>query len=173
QAVHRVAARLIASDDRVDVFELAAFHVLGRHLTDQRNAAASAGSGIHSLAPLRSEAELVLSAVAWSGAGDADAAKAAFNEGVRGLPGSVGAVRLRDGGAIDLEDVDAALERLRRAAPGVRRRLLTACADAVTHDAEIRVAEVEMLRAVAEALDCPMPPVAVPGLTPAFVTTVP
>ncbi|HEX6250040.1 MAG TPA: M48 family metallopeptidase, partial [Gemmatimonadaceae bacterium] len=47
QAVHRVAARLIASDDRVDVFELAAFHVLGRHLTDQRNAAASAGSGIH------------------------------------------------------------------------------------------------------------------------------
>jgi Zn-dependent protease with chaperone function len=159
RAVYKVAQRLIASDDRVDVFELAVYHVLGRHLFDQRNAAAAAGTWVHSIVPLRAEVELLLSAIAWFGAGDPDAAQTAFIEGVKSLPGNVVGLTLHDGSDIDLEEVDAALSRLRHASPGVRRRLLEACARVVTHDGEIRVSEGEMLRAVSEALDCPMPPV--------------
>ncbi len=160
QAVHKVAQRLIASDDQIDVFELAVYHVLGRQLFDQQNAAAAASTGIHSLAPLRAEVQLVLSAVAWFGAHDAGAARSAFEEGANSLPGTAGVVTLIERSGIDLEEVDAALGRLRHGAPGVRRRLLGACAQVVTHDGEIRVSEAEMLRAVSEALDCPMPPVA-------------
>jgi hypothetical protein len=167
KTVHTVAHRLIASDDRIDVFELAVYHVLGRHLLDQPNAAATASTGIHSFAPLRAEVELVLSACAWFGAGDAEAAQPAFSEGVKSLPAAVGALTLRADAGIDLEEVDAALRRLRHASPGVRRRLLTACAAVVTHDGEIRVSEGEMLRAVSEALDCPMPPLAAAGRIPA------
>ncbi|CAN5363637.1 M48 family metallopeptidase [soil metagenome] len=160
QAVHKVAQRLIASDDQIDVFELAVYHVLGRQLFDQQNAAAAASTGIHSLAPLRAEVQLVLSAVAWFGAGDAGAAQAALEEGADSLPPTAGALTLIERSEIDLEEVDAALGRLRHGAPGVRRRLLAACARVVTHDGKIRVSEAEMLRAVSEALDCPMPPVA-------------
>ncbi|HUF65350.1 MAG TPA: M48 family metallopeptidase [Gemmatimonadaceae bacterium] len=168
KVVYRVAQRLIASDDRVDVFELAVYHVLGRQLFDQQNAAASASTGIHSLAPLRAEVQLVLSAVAWFGAYDAGTAQAAFEEGVNSLPATVGAPTLVERSGIDLEEVDAALGRLRHGAPGVRRRVLEACARVVTHDGDIRVSEAEMLRAVAEALDCPMPPVMGSGRIPAY-----
>ena len=168
ETVHRVARRLIATDDRIDVFELVLYHVLGRQLVGEENAAGASSTGIHSLAPLTAEVQLVLSAVAWFGAPDARTAQAAFEEGASSLPASAGAITLLERSGIDLEEVDAALGRLRRGAPGVRRRLLGACAQVVTHDGEILVAEGEMLRAVSEALDCPMPPVAVTGGMPVF-----
>jgi hypothetical protein len=169
RTVHTVARRLIATDDRIDVFELVLYHVLGRQLVGEENAAGASSTGIHSLAPLRAEVQLVLSALAWFGARDARAAQAAFEEGASSLPATAGSIALLERSGIDLEEVDAALGRLRHGAPGVRRRLLGACAQVVTHDGEILVAEGEMLRAVSEALDCPMPPVAVTGGTPAVV----
>jgi len=54
--------------------------------------------------------------------------------------------------------LDMALNRLRNAAPDIQRQVVTACADAVIADGFVAVHEMEMLRAISDALDCPMPP---------------
>ncbi|MDR1888323.1 MAG: M48 family metallopeptidase [Zoogloeaceae bacterium] len=55
--------------------------------------------------------------------------------------------------------IEAALEHLAHAAPHFREKLLNACVAAVAHDGKITVAESELVRAFAQSLDCPAPPV--------------
>jgi len=57
-----------------------------------------------------------------------------------------------------LSDVDAALNRLSQAVPQVKRNVLNACAHTVASDGLIQEMEAELLRAVADTLDCPIPP---------------
>jgi Zn-dependent protease with chaperone function len=163
ERVRAAAESLSAADGRTDMFELALLHVLGRQLgtaAHSRNAAEGA-AGERPLDALRGEAEVVLSAVAWSGttdAGEADAAFAAAAAHAAPLRGA--ALRPRD--AIDIASINHSLERLRGGRPAARRQFLEACIHAVAHDGHVHVQEAELLRAVAEAIHCPMPPVA-PG----------
>jgi Zn-dependent protease with chaperone function/uncharacterized tellurite resistance protein B-like protein len=55
-----------------------------------------------------------------------------------------------------------ALAKLARLSPLLKRNIITACADCVVADGVIRPVELELLRAVAEILDCPMPPLVLP-----------
>lgn len=48
--------------------------------------------------------------------------------------------------------------KLARAAPALKRRILLACGLVIAADGRIEVRELEMLRAVADVLDCPIPP---------------
>ena len=57
--------------------------------------------------------------------------------------------------------LDAALNRLALAVPIIKKNLLEACARAVGADGVILETEAELLRAVADTLDCPMPPLGV------------
>jgi Zn-dependent protease with chaperone function len=150
------AEALVKADGRVDMFELAVLHVLGRQLAEGRNAAAAADA-VHSLQSVRAELELVLSAVVWSGAHEEAAAQAAFAEAAGTLP-QVRGLTIRPRGDIEVGTIDRALARLRSGIPAIRRRVLDACAHAVAHDGQVRIQEAELLRAVSEALDCPMPP---------------
>jgi Zn-dependent protease with chaperone function/uncharacterized tellurite resistance protein B-like protein len=154
-----VARRLVDADARVDMFELALLHVLSRQLKDDTDAARDSASGPHSLQPLRQEISAILSAVAWSGATDAATAGASFTAGAAALDPVAPELALLDGAALDFDKVDDALARTRTASPRVRRRVLEACMLTVAHDGRVQVEEAETLRAVAEAIDCPMPPV--------------
>lgn len=55
-----------------------------------------------------------------------------------------------------------ALTELADLSPLLKKPLLDACIDCISHDGKLQVAELELLRAVGEALDCPVPPL--PGL---------
>jgi hypothetical protein len=57
-----------------------------------------------------------------------------------------------------LGQVDAALNRLALAVPQIKKNLLEAAVQIVGADGVIQEREAEMLRAVADTLDCPMPP---------------
>jgi uncharacterized tellurite resistance protein B-like protein len=57
-----------------------------------------------------------------------------------------------------LPQVDAALNRLAFAVPQIKKNVLTACAQTVAADGVIHEAEAELLRAIADSVDCPMPP---------------
>jgi hypothetical protein len=57
-----------------------------------------------------------------------------------------------------LADVDAALFKLARATPRIKRKVLETCADYIAADGRVAVAEAELLRATADTLGCPMPP---------------
>jgi uncharacterized tellurite resistance protein B-like protein len=49
------------------------------------------------------------------------------------------------------------------AAPIIKKNLIDACARVVAADGVIQEEEAELLRAVADTLDCPMPPFIPPG----------
>jgi hypothetical protein len=55
--------------------------------------------------------------------------------------------------------ISASFERLRQLAPLAKPALLRACMEAAMADGSLRLAEAELLRAVAATLDCPVPPV--------------
>jgi hypothetical protein len=54
--------------------------------------------------------------------------------------------------------IDQVLVRLAQASAGIKKRVLHACAYAVAADNVIQAEEAELLRAIAETLDCPTPP---------------
>jgi len=62
--------------------------------------------------------------------------------------------------------VQEALERLRHLQPFEKPRVLKACVETAAADGPFRLAEMELVRAVAATLDCPIPPV-IQSLDPA------
>jgi Zn-dependent protease with chaperone function len=155
--VRDTAAQLSAADGTTDMFEFALLHILRRYMTG-RTAAESPGRGASRLEGLREEIGFILSAVAWSGTSDASAASDAFSAGAASLRPQLQGLTLHDREAMKLPRVEQALQRLRDSAHGLRRRVLEACVMTVAHDGAVHTREAELLRAIAEAIDCPMPP---------------
>jgi hypothetical protein len=58
--------------------------------------------------------------------------------------------------------LDEALTALNTLAPRLKRDLLAACAACVSLDRRVTVREGELFRAIADSLDCPVPPL-LPG----------
>lgn len=63
-------------------------------------------------------------------------------------------------GDFGLEMLDAAIDRLAKLAPRIKREVLRAVLVTIRHDETIEVEEIELFRAIAAALDCPVPPIA-------------
>jgi hypothetical protein len=61
--------------------------------------------------------------------------------------------------AHDLTRISESLARLSLAAPDVKKRALSAAAIAITFDQKVTTEEAELFRAIAESLNCPVPPV--------------
>ena len=58
----------------------------------------------------------------------------------------------------DLAKLDVALGRLDQASPLLKKAILNAAAQTVAADGAIKEEEAELLRAIADTLDCPIPP---------------
>ena len=58
----------------------------------------------------------------------------------------------------ELAQVDTALNRLCQAVPQIKKNVLNGCAQTVAADGVIQEMEAELLRAIADTLDCPIPP---------------
>jgi tellurite resistance protein len=56
-----------------------------------------------------------------------------------------------------IDQVDQALGGLRQTSPASRKRLMAGCAEAAFGDGEVTPDEEALMRAVGEALDCPVP----------------
>ncbi|MFY9329545.1 MAG: hypothetical protein WAO76_16235, partial [Georgfuchsia sp.] len=59
---------------------------------------------------------------------------------------------------IKIADLDLALGKLNELKPLAKSRLLKACVASIWHDQRASAVEMELLRAFAGALDCPMQP---------------
>ena len=60
--------------------------------------------------------------------------------------------------ACGLGELEEALDVLVKTAPRVKRKLLAACASCIAYDRQVTTNEAELLRGIAEALGCPVPP---------------
>ena len=102
--------------------------------------------------------ECLLSALARISAADEEAAGRAFREADRalGVPGENRS--LQPAATCGLDRVDEALDHLAGLRPPLKRSLISACLAALRSDGRISAEEADLFRAVAAALDCPVPP---------------
>jgi Zn-dependent protease with chaperone function/uncharacterized tellurite resistance protein B-like protein len=151
---------MIHADGRLDRFEWLLGRLLMRHLQHQE----PKGHARRALSSLSSQVQTILAMLAWSGARSEEQAEQSF----RASAGKAGLGNLDLPGREDcsVEALDGALDALGSLRFRDRGRLLDAAADGVCADGQATLGEVELLRGLAAALDCPMPPV-LPGKVPA------
>ncbi len=101
---------------------------------------------------------LLLSALAHVGQDDETGARRAFSQGAGFLDAPGANLQFVPRSEWDLAKVDAALTRLARCPLAVRRNILLASGKTVAADGQVTEREVELLHAIADTLDCPMPP---------------
>jgi Zn-dependent protease with chaperone function len=144
--------RLVEADQRMTLAEFVQATLLRQHLRE------GAGKPIRTrfgkLEEVAGDAQVVLSLIAHASKGDAAAAHA---KGAAILGIALGAPM--PAGELSTARVHEALERLRHLGPFVKPRLLKACLETAAADGVFRLAETELVRAVAATLDCPLPPV--------------
>jgi len=100
----------------------------------------------------------VISLLAWEGQSEAQQADRAFAAGMRSFSGGDSNPRLLHREECSLADFDAALHMLNQTASAVKRRVINACAACIVADRKVTVREAELLRAIGDTLDCPLPP---------------
>jgi Zn-dependent protease with chaperone function/uncharacterized tellurite resistance protein B-like protein len=150
---------LIESDGKVELFEFVLQKIVVHHLAPQFGAARPPTVQYYTLKPLVPDCAAVLSALANVGSDDAGEVNKAFETGVPYLRAPNDAdLNLLPRENCGVTEIDAALDRLAQAAPIIKKNLLEACIHTVGADGVILEAEAELLRAVADTLDCPMPP---------------
>jgi Zn-dependent protease with chaperone function/uncharacterized tellurite resistance protein B-like protein len=154
----RAIGELVAADGQIEIHEYALQHMLRRHLEPQYRRVRRPVIQYHVLKPLLPDLVVVLSVLAQVGHETPEAVAVAFAAGMRGVEAPGLESRPMELARANLGELDAALGRLTEAAPALKRRILEACANAVSADGRLAVREAELLRAIADALDCPLPP---------------
>ena len=150
---------LIASDEKCDLFEFMLQKIVMRHLDTRFYPDRRPVTQFYDLRPLARDAGILLSATAYAGADDPAQAQAAFAKGAESL-GRIARVEIPwlPTAECELTHLDAALDRFAQSVPQIKKNVLNACAETVAFDATIQPREAELLRAIADSLDCPIPP---------------
>ena len=150
---------LAGSDGKIELFEFVLQKIIRRHLASKFGTDRSLIVQFYTLKPLVPDCVLLLSALACVGSADAVEIQKAFSAGVPYLRAPAGAeLELLPETQCGVDKISVALDRLAVAAPIIKKNLLAACVQVVGADGVIQEAEAELLRAVADTLDCPMPP---------------
>ncbi len=144
--------RRVEADRKVTLAEFVQATLLRQHLRE--GAGKPIPTKFGKVEDVAQDAHVILSLIAHASRGDTEAAHAK-GKAVLGveLPGALPAAELT---AARLE---TALERLRHLQPFQKPRVLKACVETAAADGRFRLAEAELVRAVAATLDCPLPPV--------------
>jgi len=144
--------RLVEADRKVTLSEFVQATLLRQHLRE--GAGKPIPTKFRKVEEVAQDAHLVLSLIAHASQGDTEIAHAKGKAilGVE-LPGPVPVAEL------STARLGEALERLRYLQPFQKPRVLKACLETAAADGLFRLAETELVRAVAATLDCPLPPV--------------
>ncbi len=151
--------QLIEADGETDLFEYMLQKIVLRHLDPHFTGARKPVIQFYSLKPLLPDCAVLLSALAHVGAEDSGQGQTAFQRGAEPLSqAGQGGLDFLTADQCDLAQVDAALVRLNQAVPQIKKNLLNACVQTVAADGVIQEMEAELLRAIGDTLDCPLPP---------------
>lgn len=145
--------QLVEADQRLGLFEWTLHQILLRHLRPQFEKVRPPQVRYYGLQQLGQQISVLISTLAYASQHDDDAAFAAGARHFGDVP-----VRLLSRDQCGVGQLDKALRELRQAAPKLRARLVDACAAAICADRSVSVEEGELLRAISDMLNCPMPP---------------
>ena len=150
---------LIKSDGRVELFEFVLQKIILRHLSPKFGYGSKTRVQYYALQPLMPDCAVILSALANVGSPDAAEVQHSFDCGRDGLTVTPDPdLRLLPLAQCGVDVLDAALTRLALAVPAIKKAVLTASVAVVGADGVIVEPEAELLRAIADTLDCPIPP---------------
>ncbi len=150
---------LVASNSETDLFVYMLRKIVVRHLETYFFPEQRRVTQFYALRPLASDCGVLLSATAYAGQENATKAYAAFGQGAESLSRAARSeIPCLPPDQCDLSHIDAALARLSQAVPQIKKNVLNACAQTVVADGVIQEGEAELLRAIADTLDCPVPP---------------
>jgi len=149
--------QLVQADKRLGLFEWTLHQILLRHLRPQFEPVRMPQIRYYGLQQLGPQISLLLSTLARASQHDDDKAFVAGTRHLTEVP-----VRMLPREECGVGQLDSALRELAQAAPKLRGRLVDACAACICADASVSQEEGELLRAVSDMLNCPMPPL-LPG----------
>jgi Zn-dependent protease with chaperone function len=150
---------LVASDNETSLFEFMLQKIVMRNLDTRFYPERRPVTQFYDLRALARDAGILLSATAYAGTSDPAQARAAFAKAAESL-GQIARAEIPwlPPTECDLQNLDAALDRFAQSVPQIKKNVLTACAQTVAFDGVIQQCEAEILRAIADSLDCPLPP---------------
>jgi hypothetical protein len=150
--------RLIGADAKLSLFEFTLQRILLRHLEPHFHPVPPPAVAYGSLRAVSRPASLLLSILAHAGQAQPERAAQAFAAGAGRLADTRAVASLLPFEQCGLADLDRALAELAKASPAMKQKLLEAAAETIAFDHRVTIQEGELLRAVADSLDCPMPP---------------
>ena len=142
---------LIMADQHISLMEWALYRIVVHNIEPPPSGLSRAALG-----DLHAECQVLLSAIVYAGHKDDGDAHAAFNAATAGLQFEGLDLLTRD--AVRASALETAVIQLCDLAPREKRALMQALARAVQHDGIVSVAQAELLRAIGDSLDCPLPP---------------
>lgn len=151
-----VLDEIVHADGTVCPREFALQKIISRDL----RLAAHPREGMQTIAPgdASPHLSLALSAAARLDAPDDATAAGLFARAAMGFNGLHPPLAYVPAESATLAHLDRALDKLALTPPPFRKRILGAVAAALTADNELSASEADLLRAIAAALDCPIPP---------------
>ncbi len=155
---------LIRADKKVSIFEFALSRNLIRHLAPVYGKPERIPVRYHSIKPLLPRCLPLIALLArYGNEDDPGQAERDFAAGVEELGCDPASTPMPATDGDPVQTFAEALKELRKASGGVKRRLVSASVAAVLGNRKVTVEEAELLRAVSDSLDCPLPPLEVSG----------
>jgi hypothetical protein len=152
---------LVRIDSEVTLFEFAVQRFISKRLANRLREPGEQKVRQRTLSELKDAFAVVLSTLAnISGPSNAEAA---FAAGLKALQSSaqksVGSIGILPAGACNVQNLDSALDELESASPAAKKHMLAGFAASIAFDGHMSVREGELLRVIADALGCPVPPI--------------
>ncbi len=149
----KALVELTEANEEINLFEFAIRIMILRQLGSEFGAIHKPTVRYRDADKVKPQIEILLAALARWGTSSADAAEPCFRAGMQTLQWQGDHPK-----EVSLDDVESALTELAHAAPYIKRRCMRACTSTILHDGNVAHNQYELLRAIADGLDVPMPP---------------
>ena len=151
---------LAAADEQIDLFEFSLSKLVIRHLEPNFLKERKKVAQVYSLKRLGHECSVLISSLACTAGSDAETIQTAYQAGAAHLAAATKLNQL-PAAECDLQELDQSLVALVGVGPNLKRQLIEAAAATVSADGYLQIQEAELLRAISDSLNCPMPPLAI------------
>jgi Zn-dependent protease with chaperone function len=148
---------LATADDRLSIFEFSVKEVIVSRV-EAAFTPRTPKIRYKSITALADDCVNLISALAAAGHANPQDAEKAFRAGLAVLPLKTEKADMPTIGGIPFQALHVALSRFAASSPGVKKAVFEACAHCVLYDKTVSISEAELLRAIAYAMDIPLPP---------------
>ncbi len=154
----RTLKKLVDADEKMSLFEFVLGRMFKNHILQGATLDRTPMIQYMALRPLLTDCAKIFSVLAHAGAeGNSKLAQKAFERGVQSLTRSSLPFFKKE--EVSYSALNRILDRLFRASPILKKRILKSCSIIVFFDQKVSVDEGELLRVIADSMGTPMPPI--------------